>query len=209
MPPPHRVIVVGAGSVGERHLRCFLATGRAEVGFVEPRNAARQDVAARYPAAAAFDTLDVPLATKLAERGVHLLIEKPLSLSVAGVNDLAAAAKANRAVIAVAYVYRAHPALAAMRAAIAAGEVGRPLELVAVAGQCFPFYRPAYRETYYARRESGGGAVQDALTHPLDAGWWFVGPIDRVVAPAGRRRPPERRARRAGRVHVPSSAEGG
>ena len=31
---------------------------------------------------------------------------------------------------------------------------------------------------------SGGGAVQDALTHLLDAGQWLVGPIDRVVADA-------------------------
>ena len=29
----HRVLVVGAGSIGERHLRCFLATGRARVSF--------------------------------------------------------------------------------------------------------------------------------------------------------------------------------
>lgn len=204
MPSRHRVIIVGAGSIGERHLRCCLATGRADVGFVEPRADARDTVAARYPAATAFESLDaaielfhptaaviatpaplhVPLATTLAARGVHLLIEKPLSLSMAGVSELAATAEAKGAVVAVAYVYRAHPALAAMRAAIAAGEFGRPLELVAVAGQCFPYYRPAYRETYYAHRESGGGAVQDALTHLLDAGRWLVGPIDRVVADA-------------------------
>lgn len=204
MPPRHRVIIVGAGSIGERHLRCFLATGRADVGFVEPRDEVRHELAGRYSAATAFETLDtavesfrptaaviatpaplhVPLATKLAERGVHLLIEKPLSLSIAGVNDLATSAEAKGAVVAVAYVYRAHPALAVMRAAIAANQFGRPLELIVVAGQCFPFYRPAYRETYYARRESGGGAVQDALTHLLDAGRWLVGPIDRVVADA-------------------------
>lgn len=204
MSPRHRVIIVGAGSIGERHLRCFLATGRADVGFVEPRDDVRHELAARYSAATAFETLDsavlsfrptaaviatpaplhVPLATKLAERGVHLLIEKPLSLSVAGVSDLASTVASKGAVVAVAYVYRAHPALAAMRAAIAGDEFGRPVELVAVAGQCFPFYRPAYRETYYARRESGGGAVQDALTHLLDAGQWLIGPIDRVVADA-------------------------
>jgi predicted dehydrogenase len=203
VPSRHRVIIVGAGSIGERHVRCFLATGRADVGFVEPRAEVRQAVAARYPAAP-FETLEaaveafgptaaviatpaplhVPLATTLAERGVHLLIEKPLSLSMPGVRELATAAEAKRAVVAVAYVYRAHPALAAMRAAVVAGEFGRPLELVAVAGQCFPFYRPAYRETYYARRESGGGAVQDALTHVLDAARWLVGPIDRIVADA-------------------------
>ena len=33
----HRVLIIGTGSIGERHLRCFLATDRAEAGFVEPR----------------------------------------------------------------------------------------------------------------------------------------------------------------------------
>jgi siroheme synthase (precorrin-2 oxidase/ferrochelatase) len=33
-----KILIVGAGSIGERHIRCFLATERAEVQFVEPRD---------------------------------------------------------------------------------------------------------------------------------------------------------------------------
>jgi predicted dehydrogenase len=198
-------MVVGAGSIGERHVRCFLATGRAGVCFVEPRAEVRAAVAARYPAAAAFASVDaargfgataaviatpaplhVALAAQVVERGGHVLIEKPLSLSAEGIAELGEAVRARGLVVGVAYVYRAHPVLADMRRAVASGVFGRPLQLVAVAGQSFPFYRPAFRETYYARRDSGGGAVQDALTHLLDAGQWLVGRIDRVVADAGR-----------------------
>lgn len=201
----HRVMVVGAGSIGERHVRCFLATGRAGVCFVEPREEVRAAVAGRYPAAAAFASVDaarafgataavvatpaplhVALAAQIVERGGHVLIEKPLSLTEEGITELGEAARARGLVVGVAYVYRAHPVLADMRRAVASGVFGRPLELVAVAGQCFPFYRPAFRETYYARRDSGGGAVQDALTHLLDAGQWLAGRIDRVAADAGR-----------------------
>ena len=46
---------------------------------------------------------------------------------------------------AVAYNYRCHPLLAALREALRAGRFGRPVELIAVAGQHFPTYRPAYR----------------------------------------------------------------
>ncbi len=75
-------------------------------------------------------------------------------------------AVANRGLIAgVAYPYRAHPTLAAMRDAIASGRFGKPLEVVVVAGQHFPTYRPAYRDIYYRDRATGGGAIQDALTH--------------------------------------------
>lgn len=203
--PARRVLVVGTGSIGERHLRCFRATGRAEVSFAEVNPRLRAAVAARYAGAAAHATLGealerppdaavvatpaplhVPQAAALVDRGVHVLIEKPLGVSLDGVAALADLTAGRGVVAAVAYVMRAHPALAAMRDAVRAGRFGRPLELVAVAGQDFAFYRPAYRETYYARRASGGGAVQDALTHLLNAGEWLAGPVDRVVADAAR-----------------------
>ncbi len=197
----HHVLVVGAGSIGERHLRCFLATGRADVSFVEVKEALRAEVAGRYPRARPYASVEaalearptaaviatpaplhVPHATALAGRGVHVLVEKPLSVSVEGVDALARRAREAGVVAGVAYVYRAHPVLGEMREAIRAGRFGRPVELVVVAGQHFPLYRPAYRETYYTKHETGGGAVQDALTHMLNAGEWLLGPIERVVA---------------------------
>jgi len=200
-----RVLIIGAGSIGERHLRCFLATGRVRAAFVETNPGRRADVAGRYPRAVAHETLEdaleqppgaaaiatpapshIPLATRLVELGVPVLIEKPLSVSLDGVHPLAALAIEKRVPVAVAYVMRARPALAEMRRAVASGRFGKPLQLVATAGQDFAYYRPAYRETYYADRFSGGGAVQDALTHLINAGEWLVGPVDRVVADAAR-----------------------
>ena len=199
----HHVVVVGAGSIGERHVRCFLATGRARVSFVEINPELRATIAARYPDATAYGSLEaaveqrvdaaviatpaplhVPQATQLVERGVHVLIEKPLSVGLDGVDALVDLVAKSRVVAAVAYVLRAQPALAEMREAIASGQFGKPQQLVAVSGQNFPIYRPAYRNTYYARRASGGGAVQDALTHVLNAAQWLVGHADRVVADA-------------------------
>jgi predicted dehydrogenase len=194
------VIVIGAGSIGERHIRCFLATNRAAVRFVEPREQVRIAIQERYLAATGYSSLKdaieqpsdlaviatpapchVEQAMQLAQRATHLLIEKPLSVDTRGIADLQNEITRRKLVAAVAYVYRAHPVLAEMRAAIVDGRFGLPLQLVAVSGQNFPFYRPAYRETYYARRETGGGAVQDALTHVLNTGQWLVGSIDRVV----------------------------
>ncbi len=202
--PRHRVLVIGVGSIGERHLRCFGGSGRAEVSFVEPNPSLREVVARRYPAARARVDLEaalaagvdaaviatpaplhVPLATRLAAAGVHVLIEKPLGVTTDGVQALAETVAGNGTVAAVAYVYRVHPALADMQAAIAAGRLGRPLEVVAVAGQHFPTYRPDYHATYYASHDTGGGAVQDALTHVINAAEWLVGPIEQLVADAG------------------------
>src|SRR5581483_3380882 len=199
----HKVLVIGVGSIGERHLRCFQATGRAELSLVEINASLRQAVAERYGIRQAFAELEaalkdrpdaaviappahlhVTLATRLAEAGVHILIEKPLSTTLAGIERLQQVLHERQRVAAVAYVYRCHPLLAAMRQAIHAGRFGRPVELVAVCGQHFPTYRPAYRNIYYTDRNLGGGAIQDALTHVLNAGEWLLGPIDRLVADA-------------------------
>ena len=84
----------------------------------------------------------------------------------------------------VAYVYRSHPVLSDMRKAIESGKFGPQVQIVVVAGQHFPTYRPAYREIYYRDRATGGGAIQDALTHLINAGEWLVGPVTRLVADA-------------------------
>src|SRR5207249_4411060 len=94
----HRVLIIGVGSIGERHLRCFQATGRAELAFVEINESLRHAIAGRHgisrcyahleealadePSAAVIATpapLHVPLALCLAAAGIHVLMEKPLS----------------------------------------------------------------------------------------------------------------------------------
>ncbi|MCA9230461.1 MAG: Gfo/Idh/MocA family oxidoreductase [Planctomycetales bacterium] len=198
-----KILVIGVGSIGERHVRCFQHTGRAEISICEINDSLRSEVAERYEIKEQFQSLDaalnvphdaavvavpahlhVPMSLQAAEQGLHLLIEKPLAVTTAGVETLIEAVVDRDLVAAVAYVYRASPALQAMKRAIDDGRFGKPVQLVAVSGQHFPTFRPAYRETYYRDRATGGGAIQDAITHVLNAGEWLVGPIDRLVADA-------------------------
>jgi predicted dehydrogenase len=197
----HDVLVIGAGSIGERHIRCFGSTGRARVSFVEVREELRNQIAERYPGTKPYASLDAALeqrfdaaliatpaqmhitqATQLVERGIHVLVEKPLSITTEGVANLIDLVKRKGVVAGVAYVHRANPVLAGMREAIRSGAFGRPVEVVGVSGQHFPTYRPAYAQIYYTKHETGGGAVQDALTHMINAGQWLAGTFDRVVA---------------------------
>jgi predicted dehydrogenase len=199
----HRVVVIGVGSIGERHVRCFGRTGRAEVCFVELNEALAGTIAQRYPEARRVESVEaaiaggvdaaviatpaplhIRLARQFVEAGRGVLIEKPLAVTRAGVEELKSAMAKHKSTVGVAYVYRAHPVLSEMRQAIASGRFGRVVQIVAVGGQHFPTYRPAYRDIYYARHESGGGAVQDALTHIINAGQWLAGPIQRLTADA-------------------------
>src|SRR5205823_13723548 len=105
--PSHKVLIIGAGSIGERHLRCFQATGRAKLSLVEIDTAKRRTVAERYGISDVFNEVEaalaarpdvaviatpapshVPLAIRLGEAGVHMLIEKPLGTTLEGIGRL-------------------------------------------------------------------------------------------------------------------------
>ena len=197
------MLVIGCGSIGERHVRTFLATGRVGVIACDNRPAIRQDMVSRYQVTTVPDWLPaldnpaitgvviatpapchVEIALRCLEARRHVLIEKPLSLSLANTDLLLAARDRARRFAGVAYVLHFVPALQAARQFLQAGSFG-PVRHVAVnTGQHFPFFRPAYREIYYRDRAQGGGAIQDALTHMANAVEWVVGPTTRVFCDA-------------------------
>ncbi len=198
-----KILILGGGSIGERHLRCFLATGRAQVALCDISEAIRSKLAANYPVDdlyASFDeavegsfdaavictpaNLHVSMASRLAERKIGVLIEKPLSTSLDDIDSLRALCESHSLAVSIAYVSRHNPALIALKSALDGERFGRPVEIVITGGQHFPLYRPAYREIYYADPGQGGGAIQDALTHLLNAAEWLVGPVTRLVADA-------------------------
>ncbi len=198
-----KVLVIGFGSIGERHARCFLKTGRCSVSVCEVSPELRRRAEVEYDIEKSYADLDaamsdhydcaviatpapfhIPMATRLAEVGVHLLIEKPLSVSLDGIEGLKAIVAENRVVVSVGYTLRCNPALASMRAELQAGRFGHPLQVTGAVGQRFAMFRPAFAETYFAKRASGGGAIQDAITHLVNAGEWLVGPVSRLMADA-------------------------
>ncbi len=198
-----RILIIGVGSIGERHVRCFQATGRCELAICEPMHDRRNDVARRYNVsgyASWNEALEnesfsaaviaspapwhIPAARALTESGLHLLIEKPLSLNTDGISELSESIKSHATRVSVGFVYRALPALQQMRAAVQSERFGRIVQIQVQSGQHFPFYRPAYREIYYADPAQGGGLIQDMLPHFLNAVEWIAGPATKVVVDA-------------------------
>ena len=198
------ILVIGAGSIGERHIRCFQKTGRANVSVCEIDPALRSRIATDYDLQHTYDDLaralsakpdgvviaipadlHIPIALQAAEAGCHLLIEKPLSTGLTGVEELAQRMRDQHLVVQVGYILRHYPLAAKVKDGIDQGQWGKPLQLTVVSGQNFPTCRPAYREIYYAHHEKGGGAIQDGLTHFLDTAHWWLGPIDRLTGDMG------------------------
>jgi predicted dehydrogenase len=193
------LLVIGCGSIGERHLRCFQRTGRCVVAACDTNSTLLTSMKDRY-AVATFSSLDgalaggnfaaavictpaplhLPMALQALSAGLHLFIEKPLAIDATLVPQVRAAISAAQRFVAVAYVYHAMPWVADARAFLRTRALGTPLHACVTAGQHFPSFRPAYRDIYYARRDQGGGAVQDALTHLVNTLEWLIGPCTRV-----------------------------
>ncbi len=199
-PHPHRhaLLIIGCGSIGERHLRCFLRTGRAEVTGCDTNPALLEIIRDKYggrvvqswedalPQAAAVvictpAPFHIPMAMKALDAGVHVLIEKPLSHSWESVEELIDVSKRTHAHSSVAYVMHVYPFLQQARAFIHAGEVGPVHQVVMTSGQPFHRLRPAYARTYYRDHHMGGGAIQDALTHSVNWVESVIGPTDSVI----------------------------
>lgn len=198
-----KCLVIGCGSIGERHLRCLLKTGRAEPVACDVRPELLERMRAQYGVAAFSDYRQalaagswdaavictpahthIDVARSCLDHGLGLLIEKPLSTTLQGVDRLQQAVADSRRFVAVGYVLRFLPVLNAARDFLRTGALGQPLQVALTAGQHFPTFRPAYRDIYYARHETGGGAIQDALTHNVNAVEWLVGPVTRVFCEA-------------------------
>ncbi len=199
----HRILVVGCGSHGQRHLRCFLRTGRVEAATCDQdprlveRVSAKHDVVGfndwqtallvHGPEAVVIATSaaqHVPIAAFVLRHGAAVLIEKPLSTTLDDLPAMYQAMAGSGAAAAVAYVDRFLPGLAEMRGFLQSGVFGAPLQVSASAGQHLPTMRPDYRETRDAYHESGGGAIHSELTDLVDAVQWLVGPATRLYCEA-------------------------
>ena len=197
------IVIIGCGSIGERHLRAFLKNDQIKVIAAETNPELRERMATTHGVDTVADyreVLDrddviaalaatpapshVPIATDILESNRHVLIEKPLSLEQTGLDQLVTLRDSSGRIATIAYVYHSLPAVVAAREFIRRGAFGPVLHATIACGQHFPTYRPAYRDVYYARRESGGGAIQDALTHVANAVDWIIGPATTVMADA-------------------------
>jgi predicted dehydrogenase len=198
-----RLLVLGCGSIGRRHA---LSAGQLgfEVTVADTDGTRAQAVARETDAVAWHDDAKAALATRpdavivatphvwhvehakaALDHDAHVLIEKPVSDRLDGLDELAAmAARRGKGVFVVCNM-RYHKAVEALwnnRGALGTVRYAR-----AHYGNYLPSMRPGtdYRNLYCSRAASGGGVILDAI-HEIDYLMWFFGPVSRVAAEKGR-----------------------
>jgi len=202
-----RTVLLGAGSIGQRHLRNLQTLGHAVVAVADPDRARLEAIRPLVTAgcrlvageaeafAADADAVvicsptsrHVDQALAALRRGWHVFVEKPLAPTLEGTAALVdEAARAGRAVL-VGCNLRFLPSLQLVKRLVDEGRIGRPLAARAQCGYYLPFWRPDtdYREGYGAKQATGGGIILDSI-HEFDYLTWLLGLPREVFAYAGK-----------------------
>lgn len=189
---PVKLGIVGCGAVADLyHLPAVAASvDVALAAAVDPALDRARRVAERHGAARVLaDTaelpalveaaivatpnhLHAPVAIPLLRAGVHCLVEKPLAMTVAQCDELAAAARAGNAVLAVGHDFRHFPVAQFAKSLFASGALGavHDVDLRQSALSRWP-YASGY---VFSRELAGGGVLIDFGVHLLDLlGWWL------------------------------------
>jgi predicted dehydrogenase len=114
--------------------------------------------------------------------GKHVLVEKPMALSVAECDEMIATCEEADVKLGVAYYRRFYPVVRRMEELIADGAVGQPLSITAVTSS--PFALSPEDDGYWRVRlaEGGGGALMDIGSHRLNLMLDLFGPVAEVSA---------------------------
>jgi predicted dehydrogenase len=197
-----RVLIVGLGSIGKRHLRiCRELLPAAEIQVLRHQECAfipefsngcfttLAEAIAFAPQLAVIAspaTFHLATAESLVATGAHILVEKPIAASTDGVGELLEAARQHGAILMTGYNLRFLPSLQKFRDLLVNEAIGRVISVRCEIGQYLPSWRPDsdYRQGVSARRELGGGALLE-LSHEIDYLRWIFGEVDRVSAWTG------------------------
>lgn len=199
--------ILGAARVNERLLPAILEAPNSELIAIASRRAgAAAETLAKYapcyPNIQCHDDLDALLndnriqavylpmanhehaewALKAIQRGKHVLIEKPMALSVADIDAIEAAATKHKVTVMEGFMYRFHPQHVRIKEIVGSGLIG---EVKAVRASYSFMMRPARMYRLANDPGMGGGAMWDIGPYAIHSMRWCFGsePVS-VVATA-------------------------
>jgi predicted dehydrogenase len=201
-----KLLVVGCGSIGKRHLGNFQQLGLTNLGAVDPRLDRRKEVTERFGITALYGSVDealrdgydavvtcvptryhVDVAKAAVAYGAHVLVEKPIADRLDGLEELLEQSQKKGLCFMVGYTYRHWPPLVKIKKLLEQGALGRIYSVEITFSEYLPDWHPweDYRNFYMAKKEQGGGAILDE-SHTLDFARWLFGEIDTVFCINGK-----------------------
>lgn len=194
-----KALFIGLGGIGQRHLRNLITLlgDKVEILAYRVRNLPHtisadlsivdDNLTGRYPIKVFNDltlslaqhpdvvficnptSMHIPPAIEAAKAGCHIFMEKPLSHSLEGIEELKSLCKKNNLIFFVGYQLRFHPCYKLFKKLINEKKVGSLVSVRAQVGEYLPGWHKYenYRQMYAAREDLGGGVVLSQI-HELD-----------------------------------------
>jgi len=196
------VLIVGFGSIGRRHAKVIRALFPSIIIIVLRHKQIDINDVKTPGLTRCVDSVDhaielnpqvaiisnpaskhIEIAKKLAKKGVNLLIEKPISDSSNGVQDLIDICYQNSVILMTGYNLRFLPSLIEFRNQVHSEKIGKVYSIRSEVGQYLPDWRPEldYRLSVSSQKNLGGGALLE-LSHEIDYLLWIFGKVDWVNA---------------------------
>lgn len=193
---PIRVGVVGCGVIADAHIPYIRKAGGVIVGAADPSLRVSSDLADRYAIQRTYQSAEelfdiekpnvvhvltpphthADVAVAALERGIHTLVEKPLSLSMSDAKRMVSAAESSGAILTADHNRLFDPPMLEARRLVDEGALG---EIVAIES----YQAGAASERPWLTELLGGG-IGDLVPHPLYLQLAFLGAVKNVRAHA-------------------------
>lgn len=189
MPEKIRVGIAGAGGIGSIHARSYLRVPDIQlVGIADPL-ADRAEPLARETGSRVFadyshlleagvDILDVCLPPHLhlaaaqaaAQVGTHVLMEKPISRTLAEADEMIEGCHRAGVNLMTGFTHRFYPEMIEAKRALSDNLIGKPLLVLDNMSLSYVFTQPWYRDKEIA----GGGVFMCNAVHGFDRASWAI-----------------------------------
>jgi spore coat polysaccharide biosynthesis protein SpsF len=195
----NRAVVIGSGSIGQRHIRNLRALGITDIVALRSGLGPRKEIDPQLQVKQIEDWKELEeyrpdLAVISNPTSLHpetieaclpyvrgVFIEKPLASSLDGIPRLLQRILDYKVVSFVGYNLQFHPGVKAIQEILDQGQLGKPLIFQAQVGQWVGDWHPGenYESSYVARRDLGGG-VSLTLSHEIHLAAELLGPVQGV-----------------------------
>lgn len=186
-----KILVVGYGSIGKRHIKNLLQIPKIEILVLTQHKSTDtllkkcsvfhnlENCISEKPIAAiiANNTSEhIDMALKLAKEGINLFIEKPLSNDLRNIQKLSKIVKTKKLTTMIGCNLRFHPCIKKIKQLIDNNAIGKIFSVQVESGSYLPDWHPDenYSKSYAARKDLGGGVVLTCI-HEIDYLYWIFG----------------------------------
>jgi len=188
-----RVGVVGCGAIGRLHVGAYRRLGAAVAGVADPIPGRARALAAEHDVPVAVEdyrallerddvdavsvcvptALHAEVAVASARAAKHVLVEKPIALTEAEADEIAAACQLAGVTLMVGQSARFDAINLELKALVSEGGIGRPVVLHTFAHHGW-FWRSGWRGWQIDPARSGGHLVHNGV-HEIDLACWLFG----------------------------------